>query len=101
MIQISKICLAAILCTSLAGCWNGENVHVDLGTVSIGQQLLDLKTAADAGAMSQEEYQMTREKILSLVHGCGEQSERNDADSAERNEEQAALPDQLTPNVAA
>lgn len=92
MFQISKVCLAAILCSSLAGCWNGENVHVDLGTVSIGQQLLDLKTAADAGAMSQEEYQMTREKILSLVHGCGKQGEGD--------EEQAARSARLKPSAA-
>jgi len=80
--QASKVCLAAILCISLTGCWNGENVHVDMGTVSIGQQLLDLKAAADAGAMTQEEYQATREKILSLVHGCGEQSDQDEAEAA-------------------
>ena len=99
MIQASKICFGAILCISLAGCWNGENVHVDLGTVSIGQQLLDLKAAADAGAMSQEEYQTTREKILSLVHGCGERSALDEAESAEGDEEQAALFDALMQGV--
>jgi hypothetical protein len=82
MKQTTKIYLGVILCISLTGCWNGENVHVDMGTVSIGQQLLDLQAAADAGAMSQEEYQVAREKILSLVHGCGEQSAEGDEEDA-------------------
>lgn len=86
MNQGLKVCLGAIVCISLTGCWNGENVHVDMGTVSVGQQLLDLKAAVDADAMSQEEYQATREKILSLVHGCGESSDQGEAQAAEMDE---------------
>ena len=94
-----KVCLGAVLCVALAGCWNGENVHVNMGTVSIGQQLLDLKAAADAGAMSQEEYQLTREKILSLVHGCAGSSAESEAEAVERDEDQAALSGHRTPGA--
>ena len=75
-----KILLGSIVIISLAGCWNGENIHVNLGSVSIGQQLLDLKAAADEGAMSEQEYQVARQKILSLVHGCGGGDDDSDSD---------------------
>jgi hypothetical protein len=95
-----KVCLGAVLCVALAGCWNGENVHVNMGTVSIGQQLLDLKAAANAGAMSQEEYQLTREKILSLVHGCGDSSAASEDEAVERDEDQAALSGHRSPGAS-
>lgn len=73
-----KIGMAAILCLSLAGCWNGENVNVNLGSVSVGQQLMDLKAALDSGAMSEEEYQVARDKFLSLVQGCQDDADSDD-----------------------
>jgi len=64
----------------LAGCWNGENVHLDLGTVSLGQQLIDLKAARDAGAIDDAEYEAARQAILEAVQRLGENAESENAD---------------------
>ena len=62
--------LFLILCLAVTGCWNGENVHVRLGDVSIGRQLIDLKTALEAGAMTKPEYDKIRMVLLSLGQVC-------------------------------
>lgn len=64
---------ALLLTTSifvLTGCWNGENVHVRLGDVSLGQQLIDLKTALDREAITEDEYEETKESLLALNNLC-------------------------------
>ena len=71
------VMVAAVL---LAGCWNGENVHLDLGDVSLGQQLIDLKAARDAGAIDDAEYEATRQAILAAVQRLGEDAESENAD---------------------
>ena len=43
--RLMKIVILISLTVGLSACWNGENVHVSLGDVSVGQQLLDLKAA--------------------------------------------------------
>ena len=55
---------------ALTGCWNGENVHVQLGDVSLGQQLVDLKAALDADAISDDVYEDAREKLLAMNYLC-------------------------------
>ncbi len=59
-----------LLCLALSGCWNGENVHVSLGDVSLGQQLTDLKSALDQGALTDEEYRATKKTLLALNTLC-------------------------------
>ncbi|MBY8975972.1 SHOCT domain-containing protein [Rhodobacteraceae bacterium NNCM2] len=52
----------------LSACGGGgakSETEVTNTTVSTGQQLIDLKAALDSGAISQEEYDKEREKILS------------------------------------
>jgi len=76
--RLMKILILISLTAGLSACWNGENVHVSLGDVSVGQQLLDLKAALDAGAMSQQEYDETRLKFLSLVQACQDDEDSED-----------------------
>lgn len=64
---------AAILLTAavlLAGCWNGGNTQLHLGNVSVGQQLIDLKRALDADAITPAEYEETKQALLSLANLC-------------------------------
>ena len=46
----------------------------------MGQQLLDLQSAHEADAISDEEYEQARQKLLSLLDGCDCQSEDGDQD---------------------
>ena len=55
----------------LPGCWNGENVSLRMGDVSIGQQLIDLKRALEEEAIDEAEYQELRTSIMSLAEICG------------------------------
>lgn len=73
----SSMLLGAAL---LAGCWNGGNTNLDLGSVSLGQQLIDLKAARDAGAIDAAEYEATRRAILEAVQRLGEDAASDDAD---------------------
>jgi hypothetical protein len=51
---------------ALAGCGGGgAKVHSEVTTVTTGQQLIDLKNALDSGAMSKDEYDRERRKVLS------------------------------------
>lgn len=59
-----------ILALFLSGCCGGgsETVVVSpegsAGSATVGQQLQDLKAAHDQGAISDEEYEQQKEKIL-------------------------------------
>lgn len=59
----------------LAGCWNGENVHVQLGDVSIGQQLIDLQRAVEEGAITEKEFQQIKQMLLAPTECCDEEDE--------------------------
>ena len=48
----------------MAGCWNGGNTAVSWGDVSVGQQLIDLKLALEAEALTQSEYDEVKEALL-------------------------------------
>ncbi|MFH2124551.1 MAG: hypothetical protein ABIJ50_13850 [Pseudomonadota bacterium] len=49
----------------LAGCGGGgAEVRSEVTSVTTGQQLMDLKKALDTGAMTRDEYDREREKIL-------------------------------------
>jgi hypothetical protein len=61
----------ALLLLSVAGCLSiggGSDTTSTTSTVvqpTIGQQLVDLKKALDTGAVSKEEYETLRQRILS------------------------------------
>ena len=69
-----------VLAVLLSGCWNGENVSVSLGDVSVGQQLLDLKTALDEEALTQEEYEATKRTLLALNNLCQNTNDEQSGD---------------------
>ncbi|MBA3006945.1 MAG: gas vesicle protein GvpG [Proteobacteria bacterium] len=49
----------------LSGCGGGgAEVRSEVTSVTTGQQLMDLKKALDIGAMTRDEYDREREKIL-------------------------------------
>lgn len=49
----------------LSGCGGGgAEVRSEMTSVTTGQQLMDLKKALDIGAMTRDEYDREREKIL-------------------------------------
>ena len=64
-----KTLVVLVLCGALvfgaAACGGGgADVRSDISTTTVGQQLIDLKKALDAGAITQQEYQKARQKIL-------------------------------------
>lgn len=77
--------LALVLLSS--GCFNeSQSVHVDLGSVSIGQQLMDLKAAREDEAISDAEYRKMRRKLIDAVNDIETGSDGDDA-SDDRAEE--------------
>ncbi len=53
-----------------SGCWNGDVSNIRLADISLGQQLIDLKRALEEDAISEEEYDAAREKLISLYAIC-------------------------------
>ena len=49
-----------------AGCGGGGGgeVRSDISTTTVGQELMDLKSAYEKGVITKEEYESVREKIL-------------------------------------
>jgi hypothetical protein len=68
----SRITAAALLTATLtfSGCWNGDVSNIRLADISLGQQLIDLKRALEEEAISEEEYEAAREKLISLYAIC-------------------------------
>ena len=69
--------MLALLSLTIIGCWNGENVAIRLGDVSLGQQLIDLKAALDGGAMTQEEYAKAKTQLMDLTSLCKHDDDEN------------------------
>jgi|GEM_PF-705194 len=62
-----KQCVTAFACSAalfLAGCGGGADVKTSTTTVSLGQQLIDLKHAHDKGSISDKEYSKLREDLI-------------------------------------
>ena len=54
-----------------AACGN-RNADLHIGDFSLGQQLIDLKAARDAGAIDSEEYEEARSRMLTMADLCGD-----------------------------
>jgi hypothetical protein len=63
--------LYLLLLPALAGCWNGDQTALRLGDVSFGRQLIELKEARDAGAISAEDYETVRRAMIAAVTRLG------------------------------
>ena len=97
-----QMAIAFSLCLTLSACFNGENT-MDLGSVSIGQQLIDLKKARDSGSMTAEEYESAKKSILLLLSDIADdddvnieieidddENEGEDEDEKEKEEEESS-----------
>lgn len=62
-IAIVLVSSVALLCSACGG--GGAHVRSEVTTVSKGQQLIDLKKALSDDAISQDEYNKEKSKILS------------------------------------
>jgi hypothetical protein len=63
----SRALVALVLASSVtAGClsFGGGSDTTTVNQPTVGQQLLDLKKALDAGTMSKDEYERLREAII-------------------------------------
>jgi len=63
------------LCVLLTGCFNQASTTVDLGSVSLGQQLMDLKKARDTNSLSNEEYEKARAALMFLLENAAEEED--------------------------
>ena len=74
------------LCLMLGGCFNQQEVTTSLGSVSIGQQLIDLKKARDSGSLTRSEYEQSKEALLNMLQSIGddEDIEYDDDDDDDR-----------------
>lgn len=60
--------LALCTCLMLSGCGGGgAEVKTSTTTVSVGQQLIDLKKALDAGSLNQSEYDRLKSQLIERV----------------------------------
>ena len=59
--------VAAVLLLSACG-GGGAHVRSEVTTVSKGQQLIDLKKAADEGAHTPEEYTKEKQRVLNAAN---------------------------------
>ena len=68
------------LALALGGCIDSMNgKSISLGDVSLGQQLIDLKAALDAEAITEDEYESLKAELIAAVEMCdGEQAEEEE-----------------------
>jgi len=59
--------VAAIFILSACG-GGGAHVRSEVTTVSKGQQLIDLKKAADEGALTPDEYAKEKQRVLNAAN---------------------------------
>lgn len=82
--QRLKISLILLLSLGLSACFNqNEEASVVLGNVSLGDQLIDLKKAHDAGAINSTEYRRMRQGLIELVADRDADDEDDDEDNKE------------------
>lgn len=59
--------LVLCTCLMLSGCGGGAEVKTSTTTVSVGQQLIDLKKARDAGSLSESEHERLKSQLIERV----------------------------------
>lgn len=67
---LKRLFAVALAAGLLAGCWNGENIHLRMGDVSMGRQLIDLKAALEQGAITPAEHDRLKMAMMSLDVVC-------------------------------
>ncbi len=60
MKQLAVLCLAGLL----LGACGGNTSTVQTGNTTVGQELLDLKRAYEAGIITEKEYERAKRRIL-------------------------------------
>lgn len=86
--HFTKIVLLLVLSLCLSACFNdNEERSIVLGNFSLGDQLIDLKKAHDAGAINDAEYRKMRESLVSLIANQDFETDddNDDDDDDERN----------------
>lgn len=78
---LPRLALVLTLPFALAGCFNSSDaaVTLDMGSVSLGQQLMDLDAAKEAGAISKAEHRMIRDKIIKGIAALELDEDEDDA----------------------
>jgi hypothetical protein len=61
---VGVLALCSLVLIGVAACGGGAEVQSRVSTTTVGQQLMDLKKALDSGAMTKDEYEKERAKIL-------------------------------------
>ena len=64
--QKLAISVVMFMAISLSGCSSTE-VMAPTVSVSVGQQLIDLKKARDAGALTESDYRRERQELIESV----------------------------------
>jgi hypothetical protein len=65
MRTIRTIAIGLLLTSLSVGCFGGgATVKTTTSTVSVGQQLIDLKSARDSGAMTQAQYDKAKKELI-------------------------------------
>jgi len=64
--KIPAVVATSVVVLLIAGC-SGHEVVRPTVNVSVGQQLIDLKKAREAGALSEKEYREQRESLIRSV----------------------------------
>ena len=63
--RVSSLIIATAMTATLAACGGGgADVKSVVNTTTTGQQLIDLQKALDAGAITKEQYDQQKAKIL-------------------------------------
>ena len=63
--RVSSLIIAIAMTAALAACGGGgADVKSVVNTTTTGQQLIDLQKALDAGAITKEQYDQQKAKIL-------------------------------------
>ena len=92
--SLLRFCLRwGLLCGlfALAGCGVGnDHETLNLGSVSVGDQLIDLQKARDAGAISDAEFETAKGNLLELLNATDIEIEieKDDDDRDEAKDEQ-------------